>query len=480
MSRHSFVLILDLLSVLLFTGPIFGWTALYDILLQEGFYSYLCDDANPVPCNAQETALNRAFTFASTAVSLYAFPGGAILDRFGPFRSTVCAGLIVTFSLAGMALCELIHSLTNFDMFLWSLVGLGIGGAQTMMCAYSIAFLFPDRKSLLLGLTSVLFDGSCLVFPVSRIIYHSGVSFYLLFWGYTILSALVFVLLAFAWKLNMTEMTEVLNAAKQLTAGDAQSGATMAAKPIRQQLLSLEFFAILGFASVQVTRSNLFLGTVEFVNRQIAESTGSSANLASISTAVSLIIPLGFISIPFLTMSVQKLGIIGTLHVTTLLGIVYNCLQLIPNLYLQLLAALMFVLFRGFLFSIIADYNMDTFGILKMGRIQGVVNSVAGVLNLVQAPLVSWSENHLHGNFHPLLLGGLLASLPIQVPLLCLQLRQRRTNDVQPDHVTRHASFSDFCLTSRPQEIEETMSSPPEAGPAAMSRQLISMQGQSH
>ena len=82
--RHAYLVVTDLASILLFSGIVFGWTALQNILLREGFYSGLCAVGQPLPCDAQSTALNRAFTFASTAVSLVALPCGMLLDRFGP------------------------------------------------------------------------------------------------------------------------------------------------------------------------------------------------------------------------------------------------------------------------------------------------------------------------------------------------------------------------------------------------------------
>ena len=87
--RHAYLVVTDLASILLFSGIVFGWTALQNILLREGFYSGLCAVGQPLPCDAQSTALNRAFTFASTAVSLVALPCGMLLDKFGPVARPV-------------------------------------------------------------------------------------------------------------------------------------------------------------------------------------------------------------------------------------------------------------------------------------------------------------------------------------------------------------------------------------------------------
>ena len=83
--RHAFLVALSLLSVFLFSGVVFGWAAFESILLSEHqFYSAYCADAAATPCEEQQIAFNRAFTVASTAVSIVALPAGWFVDTYGP------------------------------------------------------------------------------------------------------------------------------------------------------------------------------------------------------------------------------------------------------------------------------------------------------------------------------------------------------------------------------------------------------------
>ena len=78
---------LSLVSVLLFSGIIFGWAPLELLLLQEGQYSELCTAANTTPtsngddtCPDQMNRLNAMFTLAQFWLSFASLPVGFLLD----------------------------------------------------------------------------------------------------------------------------------------------------------------------------------------------------------------------------------------------------------------------------------------------------------------------------------------------------------------------------------------------------------------
>merc|ERR1711871_1580294 len=91
-----------------------------------------------------------------------------------------------------------------------------------------------------------------------------------------------------------------------------ESSKALAAKPIRVQLASLENAAIWLYASVQIPRSNLYMGSVDMVNEQIALHSGQQSSLNLVSTVIGFTIPLGVFAVPAIDACVQRGGILWT------------------------------------------------------------------------------------------------------------------------------------------------------------------------
>ena len=168
------------------------------MLLQEGFYASECiSEGLQAPCRDQQVRLNRAYTFASTAVSVVSLPTGAFVDHYGPIAGAVVAGTLHVLGLSGIALSSRCTSSSwqwtswsdvmdegvswgemgcwaaqEIDLFGVSLITVAVAGALTMFCAFSVPFLYPDKATLLMTLTSVLFDGACIIFPIFHMIYQ--------------------------------------------------------------------------------------------------------------------------------------------------------------------------------------------------------------------------------------------------------------------------------------------------------------------
>mmetsp|Transcript_16953 Transcript_16953/g.39502 ORF Transcript_16953/g.39502 Transcript_16953/m.39502 type:complete len:481 (-) Transcript_16953:69-1511(-) len=435
-AAKALLLVLNFISVLLFSGIIFGWTALRDILIKEKFYAHLCDDPDATlldgPCANQMLALNSAFTIASAATSLFALPGGMLLDAAGPLVTVIVAGIFNVVSIFGVAMCEGAWRKSHVDIFPFMFVVMGMAGSLIRFCGYSCAFLFPEHKTLLIAMASVLFDGSCLVFPVIKVLYISGLSFETLFWIYTILSAIVFMLLPVAWYMNREEAHRVRAEELERKKASANASFGLASQPIHRQLLTLEFAVILLFSSFELTHSNLYIGTVNGINERIAREAGMpDADAVNVNTIVSFIIPLGFMAVPAITCSAKRYGPAGALQVSSLLALAFTALQLVPILYLQLLTVCFFAAFRAFLFSTVPAYNSHYFGVLRMGRMQGFCFVAGGLLNFSQKPLVAWTVQTLDGDYTPLLLISLTFSTLLLLPTTLLRWRERQRNSLR-------------------------------------------------
>eukprot|EP00959_Pyramimonas_sp_CCMP1952_P277403 5799265-Pyramimonas_sp.AAC.1 len=162
-----------------------------------------------------------------------------------------------------------------------------------------------------------------------------------------------------------------------------------------QQIRTFEYFFITMVASTHVLRSNFYLGTVS----AMLESLGDADHMYATTKAVGYIIPCGFFVIPFIGATVKRFGLAGSIQVVNVLGITYNCLNLIPNLSVQIIGACVYTTYRAYVFSIIATFNAQVFGLHTMGRIQGVMFLLAGVANLSMNPIVAYTQKDLQGDF---------------------------------------------------------------------------------
>eukprot|EP00438_Fugacium_kawagutii_P036705 Skav200937 [mRNA] locus=scaffold2433:749197:759204:+ [translate_table: standard] len=124
--KHKFLVFTSLTTVFLFSGTVFGWGAFSSMLTQEGYYDFLCPAPYDKrrPCEMQMQALNSAFTWATTCVSLFAFVNGWLVDVLGPTKVTIISDRYrVVFAgawlpgrrlrLKGLALLENMHALAT-------------------------------------------------------------------------------------------------------------------------------------------------------------------------------------------------------------------------------------------------------------------------------------------------------------------------------------------------------------------------------
>lgn len=293
-----------------------------------------------------------------------------------------------------------------------------------MFCGYTVPFLFPDRATLLIATNSCLFDASAIIFPIFKIIVDAGLSFDGVFEIYAGVAAVSFFLLVVAWSFSIKGFKDIKQRAGEATV-DGNTDA-LSAKPFGAQLRTLEFAAILVFTIIQVPRMNIYLGSVDLVNKHIAEQSGQTEYLDTVGTIIGLVIPFGFLSVPAIEFCVHRGGIMFTVYLTTVIGWIYVGLQFIPELFTQLVAVTVFAAWRAFLFSIITAYIAEIFGPRSMGRVMGLSFLFSGLANFVQAPLISWTLDAQKGDFTWTLLIVLLVSVPLPLLFVAVQMKQRR------------------------------------------------------
>jgi hypothetical protein len=221
--------LLSCLSVLLFSGIIYGWAPLYLILVAEGQYSELCpinsnnddviiavdkDAAPATTCPEQDLKLGVMFTLGQFLLNFSSLPVGFMLDHTPKVAFYVIAG---TINVMGLLLFACSDTKTGRDYFLLSYALMAFSGSMTMLGAFPTTFLLPQHQAALLAAISCLFDASSITFFVFYEVVLAIDSIDLttiirqrLFVGWAILSFVIFTCLCLLWAyLNRFDWNEL-------------------------------------------------------------------------------------------------------------------------------------------------------------------------------------------------------------------------------------------------------------------------------
>ena len=96
------------------------------------------------------------------------------------------------------------------------------------------------------------------------------------------------------------------------------------------QIKSFEFLFVMLFASMQMLKANTYLGGVV----GLLDSYGDKEVGHYYSKVFSFVLPAGIVCVPFIDKSINSFGLIGSLTLTTLIGLVFSGLAIIPVLEL--------------------------------------------------------------------------------------------------------------------------------------------------
>lgn len=411
--RRLLLLVTDLLCVLLFAGVMFGQPALGRLLQAHGSFSGACSTPQRGhPCVEQEAALKMVFAVATTAVYAAALPAGWLVDSCGPLLTTMVGGAFAVLGQLGLALGI---GLAMDGLVATSVVCLAVGGAVIFSASFKMPFLFPAKATLLCAIVNCLSNGSAIVFPVLELLTEAGWDLQVAAWAYAGAGAVLVPLLLLAWGLNRGALQQALRVAPARTArapaggqrapesakpgaaeaagasceasgrlqpGQAPGG--LASQPLFRQLRSPEFLVVLLFCAVEFPRATLYVSTVELAAARTAEGATLERGMA----IINWMFPLGLIFTPLIDVVSGRLGIIGALQLSTVLGWAFRGLQLLPSLGAQVAAAAVYGAYRLFITSLVLAFNAHTFGPQTVGRMMGLCAVAVALVNLIQPVLV--------------------------------------------------------------------------------------------
>ena len=419
------------------SGAFYGFWQAAIMLQGEGGYRESCDSGSPLSegCTAQTLVFSTLFTYTSVLAFGVPLVSGLLMPTLGP-RLTVL-GLTSCFA-AGFALLlaatfqppgQLASSL-----ILPGLACIAVSAAANYLPLLSLASLF-QHSGLALSLLSGSFDTGSGVFLVMRLLWATGVPLRTLLAAY--LGGPILLMLAMAlllWKdrpfqpaaaassssssesssgSTSPRLTAALaasgsvhggSAAFSLEAGDSSSSSSSApalpppppflpaltslhALPMWRQMASAEYLAFLAYFCALALRFNYYLASVA---AQLG-ALGPPGSAGPYLDALGYLMPT--LAIPAVLCAggvLDRWGPLAGLTLLSSLATLLSALQLVPSLQLQGLTALVFVAFRGTLFSCLSVFLSVLFGFSSLSALVGVITALSGVFSLLSTPLVQW------------------------------------------------------------------------------------------
>lgn len=414
------------------------------------------------------------FTIAAVLTNVTALIVGPTLDMFGPRICGIVGAVLITVACFILRAAWLI---TVFDGYVVGYTFLAVGGPFTFISSFQLSNSFPNASGLILALLTGAFDASSAVFLCYRILYdRSGGTFHLSNFFTYFLAVPVFILLvqifimpnesystlndlaleameaddddccdSEASTVNETtgllQATDVTAAAGNYTdeivvntpgtvAITKQDGAkhdphhnpnldkisgvwgVLHGYSVTEQLKTPWFYLMAMFTTVQMLRINYFVATVL---SQYVYLLGSYEKAVILNKFFDVALPLGgIIGIPFIGLILDNFSTLTVLTILLSTTSVIGLLGLVPNSFLAAyLNVALLVVYRPFYYTTVSDYAAKVFGFETFGRVYGVIISMAGIFNLLQATLDKSTHTVFKGN--PIPVNVLLLTLTVTI-----------------------------------------------------------------
>eukprot|EP00928_Gymnodinium_smaydae_P045824 TRINITY_DN304_c0_g2_i3.p1 TRINITY_DN304_c0_g2~~TRINITY_DN304_c0_g2_i3.p1 ORF type:complete len:491 (-),score=77.97 TRINITY_DN304_c0_g2_i3:202-1674(-) len=372
-ARRLAVVITAILACLTNAGLAFGFSALLPVLVSLGAFHDACSPSFPLheSCDAQLSALTGMFTLATSMLNVAALPSGAALDALGPSRAAVCFALLTA---AGCAL--------------FAYGGPGPFGDFAYVGTLSFSNLFPAQKGLVCAALVGCFDASSAVFVFLGAAIRAGVPFAAVFGGYSGVPLVVALIAAVLWPRAAIDPPSAASSGAAATSAQAAVG-RLRGCGIRQQVFSLEFFLLTQTVCILMVCINYFIATVFHQLQEI-----DLQNALALTQAFAIMLPLGgIVYAPLIGKLVDGFGPIVCYGFLWLLYIIFYLLMDLYALTHATAAAYaafaVFALVRPFFYTLGASFTGEVFGFDTFGKVYGLVNTIAGLANLLIQPLTS-------------------------------------------------------------------------------------------
>eukprot|EP00529_Nitzschia_sp_RCC80_P000029 CAMPEP_0113505690 /NCGR_PEP_ID=MMETSP0014_2-20120614/35467_1 /TAXON_ID=2857 /ORGANISM="Nitzschia sp." /LENGTH=553 /DNA_ID=CAMNT_0000401051 /DNA_START=71 /DNA_END=1733 /DNA_ORIENTATION=- /assembly_acc=CAM_ASM_000159 len=191
-------------------------------------------------------------------------------------------------------------------------------------------------------------------------------------------------------------------------------------KSLRQMLSTFHFGVAAIFTSISMLRINFYILTVDTFLLSLGDVDARYAE------AFSWILPSGLLFVPVIDWTANRLGVINTLRVTNVIGIVFGAILLVPILAVQGSNFLLLTCYRAFVYAVISVFVAQTFGVDAMGRMFGSCAFVAALVSLAQSPMAAMTQSGFDGDFYPMNCFNLVLAM---VPVIAVEAYHRWEDD---------------------------------------------------
>lgn len=458
---------------LLVAGPSFGFAALKPVLVSEGVYRELCTEKEIedgiLVCEEQDIRLNLMFTIAAVLTNVTAIVVGPTLDKFGPRVCGIIGALLI------LAACSVLRSASELVLFDGYIVGytlLALGGPFTFISSFQLSNTFPSSSGFILALLTGAFDASSAVFLCYRLAYEkSQGTFHLSDFFTYFLAVPVFILVVQIFIMpheSYSSMNDLQMEAMEVEEGEIASGAstvvdestgllantsegtyteethahvpkiaipmneaelynaTTAQKmaqacgvwgvlhgvPVLEQLKTPWFYLMAAFTTIQMLRINYFVATIF---SQYVYLLGSIEIAETLNHFFDIALPVGgILAIPIIGIVLDNLSTFNVLSILLTVTTAIGLFGIIPNSTTAAYLHMSFlVIYRPFYYTTVSDYAAKVFGFETFGTVYGVIISISGVFNLLQASLDKATHQVFNGN--PIPVNVLLLSVTVLV-----------------------------------------------------------------
>ena len=149
-------------------GVIYGWSSLYNQLVEEGQYGELCAANDPVPCSKQASALQFIPAVAFPVATASTVINGILVDYVSTWK--VAALGAATFT-GGMVLLALSQS-DGMNMFVIAYILIGWGGVAIFMSSLLFAPLYRKYATLFRAILTATFTCAGIIFTIINFLSH--------------------------------------------------------------------------------------------------------------------------------------------------------------------------------------------------------------------------------------------------------------------------------------------------------------------
>ena len=419
-------LITAVFETLLYTGLILGWSSLYPVLIKEGFFSELCEkDTNE--CDQQTESLNLIYSMSTSFSKILNFAIGALIDKKGIWFSRTIFLTLSSF----MFVLTAISKSASISWFLYitfptqAIMGLGLLIVNLQTCNLS-----TKSRTTLINLLNGSFTSSSVVFLIIKYLYESNISFQSCFYFLAGLSFIfhlrTFMLTpkkhvpfyipdnyVYGYKQlsifsndNKTERTEVLDSTNEENPDE---------KSLKECLKEKHMWSLcVYFSIVQL----VLLYTLGIFNSWIKTKVPTAKvdmyiNLLNLlffsSIFISLII--GFMIeltqkrlLRNLTPEIASIkSIVVTQLVTVLLTILMFAFMLFDNIFVIYVSIFLLPILVSLIYGTFYCYISNRFPSKHFGVINGILQTIGGLVLLLQYPITLLLLRFLKSNFNVIL-----------------------------------------------------------------------------